>query len=149
MKVKDSDEEYAKVKVVQVEQTCYRLNKNSRDAYTEKMRSILANLMRKGSPLCEQIMNNLIQAEELVTKDISEFASDEIKEKRLAQEKNHMEMMRTDFGIEERIKKGNGFYRCPKCKSNSTDFFLLQTRSSDEPMTTFANCFACNNHWKF
>ena len=94
-------------------------------------------------------MDSKVHPEDLVLKDISEFASDELKEKRLASEKLATDKMRSDFGIESKIKKANGFYRCPKCKSNSTDFFLLQTRSSDEPMTTFAECFACGNHWKF
>lgn len=43
------------------------------------MRSIIANLTRKGSKISDQIMASEIAPEDLVKKDISEFASDEIK----------------------------------------------------------------------
>jgi DNA-directed RNA polymerase subunit M/transcription elongation factor TFIIS len=43
------------------------------------------------------------------------------------------------------VKEGN--YKC-KCGSNKTYFYQLQTRSSDEPMTTFITCIKCGNKWK-
>ena len=41
-----------------------------------------------------------------------------------------------------------GILKCPKCKSNKTSYFQMQTRSADEPMTTYAECL-CGNKWKF
>jgi len=105
--------------------------------------------MWKDSTLGLDIIENKINPQDLVLKDIKEFASEEMKEKWKIQEEIAKDKSRTDYNIESRIAKGNGFYKCPKCKSQSTDFFLLQTRSSDEPMTTFASCFACGNNWKF
>eukprot|EP00439_Symbiodinium_sp_Y106_P042252 s4841_g5.t1 len=32
---------------------------------------------------------------------------------------------------------------------NKTTYFQMQTRSSDEPMTTFVTCLTCGNRWKF
>ena len=40
------------------------------------------------------------------------------------------------------------FY-CHKCKNNNCSYYQLQTRSADEPMTTFVNCLDCNKRWKF
>jgi transcription elongation factor S-II len=40
------------------------------------------------------------------------------------------------------------FY-CKKCKKKKCTFYQLQTRSADEPMTTFVNCLVCSNNWKF
>jgi DNA-directed RNA polymerase subunit M/transcription elongation factor TFIIS len=37
---------------------------------------------------------------------------------------------------------------CGKCKKNKVSYYELQTRSSDEPMTTFFNCLICGNRWK-
>ena len=40
-------------------------------------------------------------------------------------------------------------YRCGRCKKNKTTYYQMQTRSADEPMTTFVTCLNCNNRWKF
>ena len=40
------------------------------------------------------------------------------------------------------------FY-CHKCGKKKCTFYQLQTRSADEPMTTFVNCLVCGNSWKF
>lgn len=39
---------------------------------------------------------------------------------------------------------------CSGCKKKSKcDYYQLQTRSADEPMTTFVTCLECDRHWKF
>ncbi|KAI6660357.1 Transcription elongation factor A protein 1 [Oopsacas minuta] len=40
-------------------------------------------------------------------------------------------------------------FKCGKCKSNECSYFQLQTRSADEPMTTYVWCCSCGNRWKF
>ena len=42
-----------------------------------------------------------------------------------------------------------GIFKCMKCGSKKTTYYQLQTRSADEPMTTFVTCTNCENHWKF
>ena len=37
---------------------------------------------------------------------------------------------------------------CRRCKSNKCSYYQLQTRSADEPMTTFVTCVSCGNRWK-
>jgi len=39
--------------------------------------------------------------------------------------------------------------RCGKCGKRNCTYNQLQTRSSDEPMTTFVLCNECGNRWKF
>jgi DNA-directed RNA polymerase subunit M/transcription elongation factor TFIIS len=41
-----------------------------------------------------------------------------------------------------------GMFKCGKCKSNKTTFYLLQTRSADEPMTAYITCLGCGCKWK-
>lgn len=43
----------------------------------------------------------------------------------------------------------SGMFKCGKCKSMKTTYYQMQTRSADEPMTTFVNCSNCGNRWKF
>jgi len=40
-------------------------------------------------------------------------------------------------------------FQCGKCKQHKTKYWQAQTRSVDEPMTTFVHCLVCDNHWKF
>jgi len=42
-----------------------------------------------------------------------------------------------------------GMFKCGKCKTYKTSYYQLQTRSADEPATTFVTCHNCNNRWKF
>jgi len=39
---------------------------------------------------------------------------------------------------------------CSRCKRKTKcDSYQMQTRSADEPMTTFVTCLECDKHWKF
>ena len=48
----------------------------------------------------------------------------------------------------EAPKDGTSIFKCGKCKKNNCNYFQMQTRSADEPMTTFVTCLNCNNRWK-
>jgi len=39
---------------------------------------------------------------------------------------------------------------CPRrsCRSRETDYYEMQTRSADEPMTIFITCLKCNHRWR-
>ncbi|MEM4312025.1 MAG: transcription factor S [Nitrososphaerales archaeon] len=37
---------------------------------------------------------------------------------------------------------------CSKCGNNQAAWWLLQTRSSDEPPTQFYRCLKCNHTWR-
>lgn len=39
-------------------------------------------------------------------------------------------------------------FTCFKCKKNNCTYYQLQTRSADEPMTTFVTCVNCEVHWR-
>jgi DNA-directed RNA polymerase subunit M/transcription elongation factor TFIIS len=40
-------------------------------------------------------------------------------------------------------------FHCFKCGKNKCSVSQAQTRSADEPMTTFVKCLVCDNSWKF
>ena len=39
-------------------------------------------------------------------------------------------------------------FTCRKCRSKKCTYYQMQTRSADEPMTTFVTCIDCGNRWK-
>jgi len=61
-----------------------------------------------------------------------------------------MNASRTDWQRSEDKKAGNAtesFFKC-KCGSKKTNYYQMQTRGADEPMTNFINCSECNRQWK-
>ena len=47
------------------------------------------------------------------------------------------------FEVEE------GVLKCGKCGNSRTFSYTKQTRSADEPMTTFATCMTCKHKWTY
>lgn len=45
-------------------------------------------------------------------------------------------------------KDYEGLFKCGRCKSLKTTYYQMQTRSADEPMTTYVTCKNCGNRWK-
>lgn len=67
-------------------------------------------------------------------------------------------MVRKDSAIKDalhnaHLAKGAGQktdqLQCGKCRNWDACFTQAQTRSADEPMTTFVCCNVCGNRWKF
>lgn len=50
--------------------------------------------------------------------------------------------------LAQEVKNQEGFFTCARCKSKKTTYYQLQTRSADEPMTTFVSCLNCDRNWK-
>jgi DNA-directed RNA polymerase subunit M/transcription elongation factor TFIIS len=51
--------------------------------------------------------------------------------------------------FEVNLEAATDTFTCRKCKSNKCTYYQMQTRSADEPMTTFCQCLTCGNRWKF
>lgn len=61
-----------------------------------------------------------------------------LKEKRLRLENKYF----------PKVEASTDNFTCGKCKSKACTYYQLQTRSADEPMTTFVTCTNCGNRWK-
>jgi len=53
-----------------------------------------------------------------------------------------------DLLSRENNVQGTSMFRCGKCKKNNCTYYQMQTRSADEPMTTFVTCLNCSKRWK-
>ena len=59
-----------------------------------------------------------------------------------------MKRLRRETSVDAKTAP-DGAFTCSRCKSKKTQYYQLQTRSADEPLTTFVACLNCENRWKF
>jgi len=124
----------------------YNQENNPGPKYKQQVRSRVFNLKDKLNP---NLRTNLLLGV-FTPKNFSRFTSEEMssddkKAQRAAEEKEamnnaqlaHVEGTKTDL------------LKCGKCKKRNCTYNQLQTRSADEPMTTFVLCNECGNRWKF
>ena len=43
---------------------------------------------------------------------------------------------------------GSDMFQCKRCGKARTRYYQMQTRSADEPMTTFIRCLNCGKEWR-
>ena len=117
--------------------------------YRAKARTIIANLKDKNNPdLRVNIFEENMVPEELVRLEPKDLASSALKQEREKAEKKIIDARRSDW-MAATSKVKEGIFACIKCKSKLTQYYEMQTRSADEPMTVFASCTECGAHWKF
>ena len=62
--------------------------------------------------------------------------------------KNLKKSERMERITKEENQEGTDMFRCAKCKKRNCTYYQMQTRSADEPMTSFITCLCCSNRWK-
>ncbi|CAK4032734.1 Transcription elongation factor S-II [Lecanosticta acicola] len=114
--------------------------------YKTKMRSLFQNLKMKGNTLLRKdVFSMKIQPNKFVTMTSDELKSEEKRAQDAALEKENMNKAMT--AVEE--KAISTTFTCSKCKQSKVAYTQAQTRSADEPLTTFCECTVCGNKWKF
>jgi transcription elongation factor S-II len=55
---------------------------------------------------------------------------------------------RDEHLVKGEILSSTDEFKCFKCFKRKCSYYQLQTRSADEPMTTFVTCLECGNRWR-
>lgn len=130
----------------ELEEAIFMEFKNTDMRYKNRIRSRVANLKDPKNPsLRSNYLGGAITAQKLAKMTPEEMASDEMKKLRekLVKEAINDAQLATVQGTKTDLLK------CGKCKKRDCTYNQLQTRSADEPMTTFVMCNACGHRWKF
>ncbi|KAG7085565.1 hypothetical protein E1B28_003121 [Marasmius oreades] len=114
--------------------------------YRAKIRMLFVNLKDKSNPgLREDVVSGEIAADKLATMSSADMAS---AERKAADEKIKNDNFFASLGAGEQQAETDAF-QCSRCKQRKCRYRQAQTRSADEPMTTFVTCTNCGNRWKF
>jgi len=108
--------------------------------YVDRLRTIYFNL--KQPALVERIMTKSIKPHE-----VAFMTHQQIVPEKWAQLLSDKKISEENMYAPKLIASTDSF-TCRKCKSNECSYYQLQTRSADEPMTTFVTCITCGNRWK-
>ncbi|KAJ8920905.1 hypothetical protein NQ315_015698 [Exocentrus adspersus] len=130
----------------ELEEAIFSEFKNTDMRYKNRVRSRIANLKDPKNPtLRTNFRIGAITAARLAVMTAEEMANDEVKQlrERFLKESINDAQLATAQGTKTDMLK------CGKCKKRNCTYNQLQTRSSDEPMTTFVLCNECGNRWKF
>tara|TARA_Y100000389_G_C17467726_1_gene527214 strand:- start:1106 stop:1621 length:516 start_codon:yes stop_codon:yes gene_type:complete len=108
--------------------------------YINKFKIIFHNL--KNDKIIENIKNNKINSKKIAFLSHIELLPEKWENK--LKEKN----LRIENKYFPKVEASTDNFTCSKCKSKKCTYYQLQTRSADEPMTTFVSCTYCGNRWK-
>jgi len=118
--------------------------------YIGQARAVLFNLKDKKNPMFRfKLLVGAIQPKQVPKLGAADMASEEKNAERRKQRDDAMAAIDQDWALKNGQIRISGLFTCGKCKGTQTTYFQMQTRSSDEPMTTFASCLSCGNRWKF
>ncbi|KAF2217991.1 hypothetical protein CERZMDRAFT_80623 [Cercospora zeae-maydis SCOH1-5] len=114
--------------------------------YKQKMRSLFQNLKFKDNQLLRRdVFTQKIEPKKFVTMTSEELKSEDRRKEDEALEKENMSKAMTA----QEAKAISTTMTCGRCKESKVSYSQAQTRSADEPLTTFCECTVCGHRWKF
>lgn len=129
-----------------IEESIYTEFGDTNMKYKNRVRSRVSNLKDSRNPALRlNVLHGAIDPERIARMSADEMASDEMKElrQRFTKESINDHQMAVTGGTKTDLLK------CGKCRKNNCTYNQVQTRSADEPMTTFCYCNECGHRWKF
>ena len=131
---------------VSVESVLFDMWGGSLGAQKFKYRSILFNIRDTKNPdFRRKVLLGDIKPERIINLTAEEMASDQ----RQLEIKQIQKKALTDCELGGPPKASTDQFKCGRCGQRKCTYYQMQTRSPDEPMTTFVTCVNCNKHWKF
>ena len=133
------------IRSMEVEQAAFEEFKGDNTEYRGKIRSLFQNLKNvTNRELGPRVMSGEIPPSKFVIMTHEELKS---AERRKEDEKLHKDNMKK-AQVPMAEKSISDALKCGRCGQKKVSYTQAQTRSADEPMTTFCECTVCGNRWK-
>ena len=121
-------------------------NKYFVQIYTNRFRSIYNNINPKFDTYNKTLLRNL-KKKKLKPQKLAFMTHQEMNPK-IWKELVDAKIKRDKNLTEIDMSAATDEFKCYKCHKRQCTYYQLQTRSADEPMTTFITCLNCGNRWK-
>lgn len=124
----------------EITEIIYSMGKAS---FPKEVRTKVHNL-KENIKLCERIYRG-----DVIPAEFVEMTSEDMKTETM---KANDEKAFQDGILSAQVAKPveeTDMFQCSKCHERKCSYYQLQTRSCDEPMTTFVTCTVCGNRWRF
>eukprot|EP01063_Lacrimia_lanifica_P004230 TRINITY_DN1235_c2_g1_i1.p1 TRINITY_DN1235_c2_g1~~TRINITY_DN1235_c2_g1_i1.p1 ORF type:complete len:624 (+),score=288.69 TRINITY_DN1235_c2_g1_i1:69-1940(+) len=117
-----------------------------REKQIQRYKTIVLNLKNKNNAdFRHRVLSRPAPYELVRDFQVQDMADPEQRKERKETHEYMREAMRTDFMKPATTEQ----FKCGRCGHRKCTYFEMQTRSADEPMTTFVTCMVCGNAWKF
>jgi transcription elongation factor S-II len=114
-------------------------NKYFVQIYLNHLRSIILNLKKE---VIKQITDGTVKPHVVAFMTHQELCPEKWNQLIEAKSKRDKNKFETNMSAATDV------FTCRKCKGNQCTYYQMQTRSADEPMTTFVTCLLCSSRWK-
>jgi transcription elongation factor S-II len=132
-------------RAVSVEHAAFVKYKGETPDYKKKIRSLALNLKEKSNKeLGVRVMTGVITPDKFVIMTDEELKSESLR--KLDEEAEDQNIKNAQMAKGE--KSYSDVLECGRCKKKMVSYTQAQTRSADEPMTTFCECMNCGKRWK-
>ncbi|KAI4306971.1 hypothetical protein L6164_030206 [Bauhinia variegata] len=131
---------------VSVESVLFEKWGPSNGAQKVKYRSLMFNLKDQNNPdFRRKVLLGDVEPERLLNMTTQEMASE--KRKQENEQIKQKALFECERGLQPKATTDQ--FKCGRCGQRKCTYYQMQTRSADEPMTTYVTCVVCNNRWKF
>ncbi|ORY49033.1 transcription elongation factor [Rhizoclosmatium globosum] len=144
--IQNADQKLLLWKARQIEEAMFKEYNGFSEKYKSQFRTLLSNLKNVDNlKLRTEILGGDIAAKSVATFTSQDLMSESAKfaAKKAEAEFNHW------ASTAKSTEAVTDEFKCGKCGQRKCTYYQKQTRSADEPMTTFVTCQNCGNKWKF
>lgn len=113
--------------------------------YKDKSNDILSNLDKNKTDIKNDYLLGAIVNGKIKLDEIAFLPPEELFPKKW----EHIIKKQEYIKEKKKYMTTSDLFKCPKCGNRKCSVYQMQTRSADEPMTTFVTCLTCGYVFKF